>query len=188
MTILFTADHHYGHNNIIRFQDRPFESVHEMNLEMTQRWNAVVKPEDTVYHLGDFSWNPRTAREALNRLNGTIHLVEANHEHAALKFRDRFASVSPLMEVQVPDPDAPRGTQLIVLCHFAMRVWNKSHWGSWHLYGHSHGKLADLPESLSFDVGVDCWDFTPLSYQQVKEIMARKTWTPPHKDRRGNRT
>lgn len=60
-----------------------------------------------------------------------------------------------------------------------LRVWRGSHRGNWHLYGHSHGTLPDLEDKLSFDVGVDAHDFHPLSYEEVKAIMAKKTWTAP---------
>ncbi|MFK5004710.1 hypothetical protein ACI4AP_29375, partial [Klebsiella pneumoniae] len=75
--------------------------------------------------------------------------------------------------------------QRIVLCHYAMEVWNKSHHQAWHLYGHSHGSLPDNPNAKKFDVGVDCHNYTPLSYQDVKNIMARKNFKPfdHHTDR-----
>lgn len=57
-----------------------------------------------------------------------------------------------------------------------MRVWNKSHYGAWMLYGHSHGSLIDDPNSLSFDVGVDCHNYKPFSFEEVKEIMSHKIW------------
>jgi len=77
--------------------------------------------------------------------------------------------------------------QQIILCHYAMRVWDKSHWGIWHLYGHSHGSLPDDPRSLSYDVGVDKNNFTPLLFEEVKEIMSKKTFKPVdhHGEKRG---
>ncbi len=60
-----------------------------------------------------------------------------------------------------------------------MREWNASHWGTYHLYGHAHGTLQDDPNSLSFDIGVDCHNFYPLSYDEVKAIMKTKSWKPP---------
>jgi len=63
-------------------------------------------------------------------------------------------------------------------------VWRGSGRGNWHLYGHSHGTLPDLEESLSFDVGVDCHDFYPLSYDEVKAIMQHKNWVSPYEKER----
>lgn len=69
-----------------------------------------------------------------------------------------------------------------MLLHYAMRVWRSSFRGTWHLYVHSHGSLTDDPTMNSFDVGVDCHDFYPLSYEEVKHIMSLKTWKPPFKN------
>ena len=70
-----------------------------------------------------------------------------------------------------------------MLFHYAMRVWNASHHGTWSLYGHTHGELEDLSDTLSLDVGVDCHDFTPLSYEEVKALMGKKTWQSPIQSR-----
>ena len=93
--------------------------------------------------------------------------------------RHRFEWVKDYYELRVPDPDFHKGQQLVVLFHYAIREWNASHHGTYHLYGHSHGTLPDNPKSLSFDVGVDCHDFYPLSYQEVKAIMKTKQWVKP---------
>ena len=178
--IWFTSDHHWGHANIIRFSNRPFSNVEEMDEALVQRWNEVVKPGDMVYHVGDiFLHKDRSrAEEIRNRLAGQICLIKGNHESVATRMKDRFAWIKEYAEVKVDDPDAPGGRRLIVLCHYAFRVWNKSHHGSWHLYGHSHGSLPDDPNSLSFDVGVDCHDYRPISYARVAEIMAGKRFVP----------
>lgn len=175
--IWFTADTHFGHGNILRYSHRPFAKAHEMDETLIQNWNSRVKPGDTVYHLGDVSLcAPARTAEIIGRLNGTIHLIRGNHDKDTLlkKVGIRFASINPILEIQIPDAEAPLGTRFITLCHYAMRTWNKSHWRTWHLYGHSHGTLPDNPHSLSFDVGVDCHNYTPLSYAEVKVIMAKK--------------
>jgi calcineurin-like phosphoesterase family protein len=185
--IWFTSDHHWGHANIIRFSQRPFADVEDMDEALVQRWNGVVKKGDTVYHVGDiFLYKDLQRAHAIrDRLNGQICLIKGNHESVALRMKDRFAWVKEYAEVKIPDPDAPGGERLIVLCHYAFRVWNKSHHGSWHLYGHSHGSLPDDPNALSFDVGVDCHDYTPVSYGRVKEIMATKRFVPVDHHGRG---
>ena len=175
--VFFTSDHHFGHKNIIRFSDRPFETVEEMDEAMVERWNEVVGERDHVFHLGDVSLHgPQRTRELLDRLNGHIYLVIGNHEKSAMNTvcRDRFEWRKDLFDLRIHDEEDSK-RQYIVLCHYAMRVWNRSFHGSWHLYGHSHGTLPDDPQSLSFDAGVDCHDFKPLSYAEVKAIMARKT-------------
>jgi calcineurin-like phosphoesterase family protein len=179
--IFFTSDHHFGHTNIIKFCDRPFKSVEEMNETLIERWNEKIKPEDEVYHLGDFAMNSDTELVAkiLDRLNGTKYLIVGNHEGPALNHRKKFKWIKEYFELKVNDADCKNGVQRIILFHYAMRVWRSDFRGTWHLYGHSHGNLPDKEDSLSFDIGVDCHDFYPLSYNEVKAIMKTKNWTPP---------
>jgi calcineurin-like phosphoesterase family protein len=178
-TIWFTSDHHWGHTNILRFSQRPFADVEAMNAALIANWNRVVGAEDTVYHLGDIFWLPPSeARPLRDRLHGRICLIRGNHDKTADSMRSAFGWIKDYEEIKVEDADAPEGKQRIILCHYAFRVWNKSHHGSWHLYGHSHGSLPDDPNSLSCDVGVDCHAYTPISYQQVRTIMASKRFVP----------
>lgn len=174
MSVFFTSDLHVGHANILKYSKRPFADLDEMHSELVRRWNSVVGPKDEVYVVGDFAYkcHPGTLRRFAESLNGTMYLVRGNHDKASVS---HFAWVKDLHTIHVQDGDR---VQRIVLCHYAMRVWNTSHHGTWHLYGHSHGNLKDDPNSLSFDVGVDCWDYTPVSYEQVKARMATKTWKP----------
>ena len=145
-----------------------------MDEEMIRRWNSVVKPLDKVYHLGDFALggDDKYALSILKRLNGYLHLIEGNHDMIAWRLRDYFASFNHgFIEIEACG-------KTMTLCHYAMKVWHKSHHGRWLLYGHSHGTLPDDPNSLSFDVGVDCHDFTPLHFDQVADIMKKKTFKP----------
>jgi len=183
-TIWFTSDHHFGHKNIISFSNRPFTDVDQMNEVMVQRWNEKIGKDDIVYHVGDFAlMSPGKLRQLIARLNGKIHLITGNHESAALDCADCFEWVKDYFELIVKDEDAHQGERFIVLFHYAMRVWNASHYGTWHLYGHSHGDLPDDETSLSFDVGVDSHDFYPLSYADVKSIMSKKKWVSPFQAR-----
>lgn len=184
-TIYFTSDHHFGHKNIIKYSNRPFSSVEEMDETMIQRWNEKVGPEDEVYHLGDVGLcQADRLKEILDQLNGKIYLLKGNHEKAAMACRDRFEWVKHYYELVLPDLDFQKGQQMIALFHYSMRVWNASHWGTYHLYGHSHGNLEDDPTMRSFDVGVDCHDFYPISYAEVKGIMNQKEWEPPYAKKR----
>ena len=171
-SVFFTSDTHFGHKFVA--DHRGFQSVDEMNSELVRRWNAVVGRCDRVYHLGDFALGSAdAAAEIANSLNGQIFLIRGNHEAIAehAKVRPRFEWIKDYASVKI-------GDQKIYMLHYAMRVWNCSHHGSWHLYGHSHGNLPDLPNSKSFDVGVDCWGLSPISYEQVAEKMAQKIWEP----------
>ena len=175
-SLWFTSDQHFGHEKIRLYCDRPFATVEEMNEAMIAAWNSVVNKGDTVYHLGDFFLcDVQEAREIRKRLNGSICLLRGNHDKTADSMKDAFEWIKDLYDLKVSDPDSPAGFERIVLCHYAFRVWNRSYKGSWHLYGHSHGGLEDDPDNLSFDVGVDCHNFLPLSYEQVKQIIKQKS-------------
>lgn len=171
--IFFTSDLHLGHTNIIHHCKRPFSSTEEMDETLIQNWNKVVGPDDIAYILGDFALaHPRRIESYLGRLVGEKHLIRGSHDRKLQQnILARFASIHDLLTIRVPDPDAPGKQRFIVLCHYAMRTWDHSHHGSWHLYGHSHGNLPENPYSLSFDIGVDCWNYRPVSYAQVKEKM-----------------
>ena len=182
--LFFTADHHFGHDNIIKFCNRPFSDVREMNQVLIEKWNSKIKKNDTVYHLGDFGYGYKeNIASILDQLNGKIHLIVGNHEKPALQNPNKFVWIKDYYELKVKDADCKNGYQNIVLFHYAMRVWRSDFRGSWHLYGHSHGNLPDLEDRLCFDIGVDCHDFYPLSYEEVKAIMQTKTWSPPNQKR-----
>lgn len=178
--IFFSSDHHFGHKNVIKYSARPFSSVEEMDETMILRWNEKVSDDDHVYHLGDVGLSSSgKLRNILDRLNGKIYLIKGNHEKSAEACHARFEWIKDYHELYIEDDGFEKGRQMIVLFHYALREWNASHWGSYHLYGHSHGTLPDHTDSLSFDIGVDCHDFYPLSYEEVKGIMKKKTWKPP---------
>ena len=128
MNIFFTSDHHFYHNNIIEYCNRPFSSVGEMNSEMVSRWNSVVKQSDVVYHLGDFSLgNKEHIKEILDSLNGRIFFIQGNHDgnwitNPAIMSKTRVF-LGDIKTVNV-------NGQKIVLCHYAMRSWDRSHYGA----------------------------------------------------------
>jgi len=173
MKIWFTADTHFGHGNVIRYNQRPFSSVSEMDGALIDNWNEVIQPNDTIYHLGDFTLlGKKLADYYFQLLNGRIHVIPGGHDRRWNRKHD-FFSISghavvvlpPLVTIKVPLPNSTQ-QQLIILCHYSMRVWDRSHYGSWHLYGHSHGNLPLLRNSL--DVGVDCWEYQPVSLDKLQ--------------------
>ncbi|OGW80329.1 MAG: phosphoesterase [Omnitrophica bacterium RIFCSPLOWO2_12_FULL_44_17] len=176
--IFFTADLHLGHKNAIKYCNRPFKTVEEMNEVLIKNWNKIVSDKDNIYVVGDFAlMGPKKTEEVLKNLKGRKFLIRDNHdkslkESMALKY---FEWIKDYYLLKVQDSGA---IQKIVLFHYALRTWDSAHSGSWSLYGHSHGNLKDDSTSLSLDVGVDCHNFRPISYEEVKEIMPKKNWKP----------
>ena len=165
--LFFTSDLHLGHKNIIALSHRPFSSVEEMNKGIIDRWNYVVDEDDTVYVLGDFCFGDPLGY--IDRLAGHIIFLKGDH--------DKWMKGCEYLHLRIIKPagllDEYGNPIMITLCHWSMRSWYKSHYGSWHLFGHHHNKLE--PWGLSFDVGVDCWNYFPVSMEQVKEKMATLT-------------
>lgn len=131
-----------------------------MDEEMIARWNAAVGPGDTVWHLGDFAVRHPDPGAVLARLHGTKHLVTGNNDPAAVSNLSGWTSVAPYMELNVDGTD-------IVLCHYAFRTWRGMSKGAVNLHGHSHGRLR--PQTRQFDVGVDVWDFRPVTLATLLE-------------------
>jgi calcineurin-like phosphoesterase family protein len=128
-----------------------------MNETMVSNWNSKVTNNDIVYHLGDFAFDKNPAKY-FNRLNGQKFLIRGNHDKREV-VNLPWAHVYDMKELNIYN-------QKIILLHYGMRVWNGSSHGSWHLWGHSHNTLS--PCGLSFDVGVDCHNFFPISYDEIK--------------------
>jgi calcineurin-like phosphoesterase family protein len=157
----FTSDHHFGQGGARGLFKRRFESVAAMDAAMVARWNEVVRPDEEVWHLGDFAMRqpvPRMA-ELLAALAGTKHLIAGNNDGPATTGLAGWASVRTYAELEVD------GTWLI-LCHYPLRTWNRMGRGALNLHGHSHGRLAPLRRQV--DVGVDCWDFRPITLDQIR--------------------
>jgi len=168
---LVSADHHFFHERIIEHCKRPFANAEVAVGEMIYRWNDAVKPNDLVYYLGDMFYAAKADQieEVLKQLNGKIFFIPGNHDKLLKKkFKDRFLSWGDSIEKITEDG------QQIVLCHYAMRTWQNSFHGSWQLYGHSHSQLPDDPNLPSFDIGVDCWDYAPVTMDQVFAKMKQK--------------
>lgn len=172
--VFFTSDLHLDHKRVIEYSKRPFGTVEEMNEHLISNWNSVVGRGDRVYVLGDFSLGkPDRALWFGRRLMGQKFLVAGNHDEGS---RAHYESAdSPFIWVK----DVAYLTveaQKIMLCHYAMLTWRSSHHGSWMLHGHSHGSLPDDPGARRLDVGVDvpAWNYTPVSFEQIKKAMSKK--------------
>lgn len=169
-----TSDHHFGHANIIKYSNRPFENVDEMNETMIKAWNAKIPKGSIVYHLGDFAFmQPDQIRNLRRRLNGTIRLVKGNHDRMLKgEVRNCFEWIRDYYESKTED-----GIK-VVMCHYPFLTWNKSHHGSWNLHGHCHGSLQ-AAETTRMDVGIDTTqDYAPYSFAEVEAFMKKRAYKP----------
>ena len=161
--LFYTADEHYFHRNIIKYEKRPFKDVNEMTEELIKRHNEKVSNKDVVVHVGDFSFaSKKITQEIIDSLNGKHVFLRGDHDSAIKRIHK---------DIQYLEIRKYRD-RVIIACHWAMRVWPMSHYGSWQVHGHSHGKLS--PIGLQYDVGVDNNNFYPISFEELKELFARR--------------
>jgi calcineurin-like phosphoesterase family protein len=169
MSKFFTGDTHFKHANVIRYCSRPFPDVDVMDQGIIRNWNSIVKPEDEVFHVGDFALGSiGDIIRIRQQLNGRIYLIVGNHDRRNVRngdFRKLFEWVKDYYLLKVPDAEMDT-VQKIALFHYPMVSWDCSHHGSWHLHGHCHGTIPGVPGRI--DVGVDSNNFQPLSYQEIK--------------------
>lgn len=196
MNTWFTSDQHFGHDKIRIYCKRPFESVAAMDLQMVQNWNDVVAIQDTVWHIGDFTLgNYETFIFYINSLIGRINIVPGGHDY---KWMGDWASVMtpegwripgtvnaylypPLHSLQIKRK-GERPLPL-VMCHYPMMSWDRSHYGSLHLHGHVHNtwkKTCSLSEDTQLPPGekkgcrinmsADVWDFHPVNLDDLLDI------------------
>lgn len=161
--IYLTSDTHWGHKKILEYCSRPFSSIGEMDEKLIENWNKVVSSKDTVYHLGDFGFGKyEMLLSIFKRLKGQIIICKGNHDTEAIKLP--WVSKHDLYELKA-------NGNVYQLCHYPLRSWNKSVHGSRMCHGHCHGTLSPL--GYSCDVGVDCWDFAPVSLEQLEELFKK---------------
>lgn len=157
--IYFSSDWHLGHSNIIKFCNRPFASVSEMDKAIIDNYHSIVKEDDDFYFLGDFSWY-RDGRSVAywNSLPGRKHFITGNHDD----FLERNVIMTPLMDITI-------NKFPVTLCHYPLLSWNRSHFGAISLYGHHH----TLDTTIVFpgkrvNVSCDLWDFKPVSWENIQ--------------------
>ena len=174
----YIADMHFGHANVIKFDNRPWETVEEMENALVERWNARVKPGDTVYILGDFCWQkePEWIR-ILNRLNGGKVLIVGNHDiHGSATLRQMFQDVKEYKEIK-------DNGRRVVLSHYPIPCFKNHFYGAYHLYGHVHStfeyKVMRITKALlvkmhscmcqMYNVGcmMPYMDYTPRTLDEI---------------------
>ena len=173
MKTFVISDLHLGHANILRYSNRPYWTVEEMDSAIISEWNEVVEKGDVVYMLGDFCLGDMDiASKYFNQLNGNILVLNnrwhhdkrwLNYMNCALydtKTRERVDAKNGMVlvvsPIQVIEKDVGEShPEVTVLCHYPFESWDRSHYGSTHLFGHIHSKEGYVKGSHRLDVGVD---------------------------------
>ena len=157
MTHWYTADLHLSDAGVLRFFERPFRSLTEMNHAIIDGLAARLKHDDDLWVLGDVAdadqGGAAIAATLLNQLPGRKHLVRGNHDDARITGLP-WTSQHDLVEVQ-------DGPERFVLCHYPLLSWNGARQGAIQLFGHLHDRWPGSDRQVN--VGVELWDYRPVT-------------------------
>ena len=177
MKTFFTSDTHFGHKRILEYcaTTRQYSSIEEHDEALIEKWNSVVGKNDLVYHLGDVSFSTHQRNvEIFQRLNGKVSLILGNHDRGMgelLPYARNIVEIVSYKEIKV-------GKKHFMLFHFPIESWNKVHYGSIHLHGHTHGAISHHPtdaKARRMDVGVDCHkDNAPFTVEEILAHLGEK--------------
>lgn len=189
-TLWFTSDLHFGHRNVIRFCERPFENEKEMSEKLIENWNSVVCDNDIVFVLGDTFWfnDSRGIKKTLSKLKGkTIYMLPGNHDDFEHYHRvdDERIVLCPDIVVLWLQEYGQKKIQEIWMSHYPMMTWPHREKGSWQLFGHIHSKVdrvdcvdQDLPLHWNqCDVGCDFWDYKPVELDMIRQFLTGVKFT-----------
>lgn len=173
METFFIADCHFGHKNIIKYCDRPYSSVEEMDEDIIQRWNKKVHKNDKVYIIGDlFYFQIDNVVSILDRLKGKLTLIRGNHDDFFLKKinpHKYFTDIEYYLEM-------PLRENKLTLCHYPMYSWRNSRKkNSYLVFGHVHNNKDMFwfdyycQNDRALNAGVDINNFEPVSFDELKQ-------------------
>lgn len=180
--IFFISDPHFGHDNIIRYCNRPFANVQEMNKCLVENWNKTVGPDDIIFVLGDIAFGGAGVfEEIVPQLNGKKYLILGNHDYKNVRprYRDWFVDVKTKMFISIDG-------QPIILNHEPLLCFGGQDSNRiWHLFGHVHTsktnaqgcdyqRVKKMCTPTMYDVGADFNNFTPVSFETVRNRIERQ--------------
>lgn len=171
--IYVISDTHFHHSNIIKYCNRPFKDINEMNETIINNWNSIVKKDDTIYHLGDFCLsNDDEIKNIFNKLNGNKILIRGNHDRKPVKF---YENVGFKVLTHAP---IILGEYKIMLSHVPLPD-AKIKEGYINLHGHIHNKKIsdDYPknytENKHVNLSVDVTNYKPVSLDKINKIRGK---------------
>lgn len=164
----FTSDQHFGHANIIRFCDRPFTTVDEMDRAMLTKWNERVTDADDVWILGDLFFRSARVKTILEQLKGRKHLILGNHDSSWISRLERSKYFVSVAEIYI----GKIGEHQVTMCHYPMLSWPQDR-DSYMIYGHIHNHVnADYwpliqKRERMLNAGVEVNGFAPVTFDEL---------------------
>jgi calcineurin-like phosphoesterase family protein len=163
-----TSDTWFGRSQILQIANRrTFIDVDKMNEALIENWNRVISKDDTVFHLGNFAWDPFIAENALKKLKGKIYFLLGNVDEALLEVYENFKNVTIIEDqiITLPLHD-------VVLSHYPLLMWAGKESGTLHIHGHAvFDHLTDLTVERRVNICTDHWGFTPIKISTLKDFI-----------------
>ncbi|QPY77346.1 metallophosphoesterase [Bacillus phage Anthos] len=170
--IYVTSDTHFGHRNIIEYENRPFKDVEDMNEKLIENWNKVVKPHDLVVHVGDlFLCGAKKAEEIAKRLNGRKILVKGNHDSFSKAKYDKmgFDLRNYLYLDDYLFSHYPLNPEMLRIAQLETDLYANIH-------GHVHGMTQGLDREVHICVCTEHTDYTPIPFWELKDLHNSDTY------------
>ena len=162
-----TSDTWFGRPQILQIANRQFNNIEEMNSTLIKNCNKKVKKNDVVFHLGNFAWDPITARKVLKKLNGKIYFLKGSHDAALEEVIEDFPKAEFFNDsiMELTDFDT-------IICHYPLSVWNGKGSGTIHIHGHTvFDHKTDLTIENRFNICTDFWGYSPINYLTLKDFI-----------------
>ena len=170
MAIFVTSNLQLGRPGAIKKYNRNYDNVDQMTEDLILKWNEVVKQEDTVYHLGNFAWDPKTAQDALLRLNGRIYFTRGDHDKA-LEVLDEKGMLRN--RVQMIDCLTTLPELNLSLTYLPLKAWpNKRGKKAYNIIGYPEKKFKSDPKERIINVSTDLWKNQPQDLNKLLEIFS----------------
>ena len=169
----FTSDWHLGHDNVVKFSNRPFNDINEMNEKIILNTLSVLRPGDELYFLGDLAWRRYDLNTFFDKWpkNVNFHWIIGNHDRSWEPFKKRCASIDNAKKIHI-------GENTVILNHYPMFTWDKSHYNSWLLFGHHHRNSHGTEIVQEFmlkgkmlNVNLEFNNYMPYPEEEITKIM-----------------
>lgn len=167
MKIFVTSNLQLGRPQAIKKYKRPFKNVDEMTDFLIREWNSVVSSGDLVYHLGNFAWDPKTAQEALERLNGQILLLPAEYDDAVMVLSKKGMLRSGVKLInRIQHLEAYK----VNLSYWPMEAWPGKEKGFYSVIGYPPKQFKSDPKKKRINMSTDLWGYKPQDLEKTLQI------------------
>ena len=167
MAVFFISDTHFNHDNVITYENRPFNNVEEMNEAIINNWNSVVGKNDIVYHLGDFILHYDNIHDIVDRLNGKIILLRGNHDGKSISYYNKLGFECVKTYTKLDE-------YKFILSHRPLNDYDIP-FGYVNIHGHIHSKKlnSDFNPNLHYNVSVENINYKPIKVEELLKLVQK---------------